>query len=139
MPFAFAFSFAFFIASSTISAPTSVLQFSAIVSPIVPVPQYKSSRISSFCRFAYSFALPYSFSAWARFTCQNENGDILNLSPHKTSVMWSLPYATRFFLPKTTFVFSLLELIITLFRLGKPSFNILTSSSSCFKPLPLTT
>ena len=33
MPFAFAFSFAFFIASSTISAPTSVLQFSDADTP----------------------------------------------------------------------------------------------------------
>jgi len=60
--FIFAFSFASSIACSTISIPyTFFTNFEAYI-PIVPIPQYRSSKISSAFKFAPSIALLYKTS-----------------------------------------------------------------------------
>ncbi len=51
--------------------------FSANLSPICTIPHINQAEFRHFCRFALFFwALTYSFSSCARFTCQNVNGDI---------------------------------------------------------------
>ena len=56
------FSFASFIASSTISIPITFLACLDIKLVIVPVPQYKSSTISSFFSLANLIAVSYNIS-----------------------------------------------------------------------------
>ena len=68
MPFISAFVFAFSTASGIIYAPITSLTLSAMDSPIVPAPQYKSSRTASGVRCAYSAAFLYKISAIVRLT-----------------------------------------------------------------------
>ena len=66
--FIFAFSFASFIASSTISIPYTFFAYFAINNEMVPIPQYKSKTLSFFVIPALSTAILYNFSACIGFT-----------------------------------------------------------------------
>lgn len=68
IPLRTAFSFAFSIACGTISMPSASRQWRAIISVIVPAPQYTSHRRSSPVSSAKSSAVWYSTSVCAGLT-----------------------------------------------------------------------